>query len=356
MDQAARPSSVRLTRPTLPPAKADDRCPRCGGVLKFPELIGACTKCGYCRADPGLSTPAPQSTAASARVPNNSETVEVFNWARCLPVWFWSLTFVTILLVGASVAANYLLPADSIRRTIISTFALPIGIVGLLFAQVWILIQLIGEDGRLGLYDAINPLHAWNLGLKNLPTTRRPTCLGVWSLTIIICVFSLVGGLWYWVPDKHYPKNRSKGFLQAIEDWCAGRAEGEEPPDEPDEPAPKEKPKPDSDLRPTIACVIVAYLPNDEGGLDGIVLARAEGDHLRYAGIVEKGLSGWKGRNVRNKLSRQVTPKPSLEGLDIQAIWVKPVLSCNIHQSGVSALGLLIEPAFQELLEEEKKK
>jgi hypothetical protein len=311
--------------------------------------------CGYSRAKPVGGRVSQTTLTPALRRGSGSETLETFRWLFKLPAWFWVLLLGFVVIVGGGVLANWWLPAHSMRRTIISTLTLALAVPGILATQVWILFCVALKDARVEFLDAMNPFRAWALAIGRLPDTRHPLCSACWCWAAVLTAIFAVGGMDYWIPSKHKPfKSKAKSFVQAIASLRFDDvADDDDDDSEPPPPPPKEV---DPDSRPTVTCTIIGYLTNpEEGGLNGILLAMKKEEKLQYAGIVTAGLRAKRAERIRDQLSRYVTPKRPLEDLEVEgAIWVKPVLTCTIHQAGVAATGLLLEPSFGELIEKKK--
>jgi len=217
-----------------------NQCPRCGGVLKFPESIGACTSCGYCHQIPNFSMP---STQGTDELLDGGETAPAARWLR------------TWIVAAAVVAA--------------------LGAGGLIYSFP----ALIGR--------------------------RAPS--------------SPAAG----VNKDSLDSDRSIPIL---------------------------KPRDDDDARPKMACTVIGYVPDEEGGLSGIVLATREGDKLHYAGVVQVGVTGWQSKSARDRLSALAIKRPAVEGVDMQAVWIRPVVTCIVHHSGKTAGGMVKDPTLAELL------
>jgi hypothetical protein len=269
-----------------------------------------------------------------------------------------------VVIVGGGILANWWLPASGggehgprlTERTMISTITVALAIPGILITQVWVLFSAAAKDARLEFLDAMNPIRSWTLAIGRLPDTRHPLCSACWCWAALLTAFLAVGGMDYWMPSKHKPlKSKAKAFVKAIANLRFDDVadDDEEDDSEPPPPPPKEV---DPDSRPTVTCTIIGYLPNEEGSLHGILLAMKKDEKLQYAGIVQAGLRGKRAERIRDQLSRHVTSKPQLEGVEVEgAIWVKPGLTCTIHQAGIAATGLLLEPSFGELIERKKR-
>jgi hypothetical protein len=350
------PGKPRVESPHPPVVNPGHYCPRCGGVLKFPETIGACMVCGYSRAQPVGGRVSQQNLTPSLRPGSSSETLETFRWMFRLPGWFWGLLLGCVVIIGGGILVNWWLPVSSMRRTIISTITVALAVPGILATQVWILFCVALKDARVEFLDAMNPIRAWTLAIGRLPGTRHPLCSACWCWSALLTAFFLVGGMDYWMPSKHKSfKAKAKDFVKAVANLRFEDPSDDEDEDdsEPPPPPPKEV---DPDSRPTITCIIIGYLPNEEGSLNGILLATNKEEKLQYAGIVQAGLRGKKAERIRDTLSRYVTSKRPIQSLEVEgAIWVKPVLTCTIHSAGLAATGLLLEPSFGELIEKKQK-
>ena len=68
---------------------------------------------------------------------------------------------------------------------------------------------------------------------------------------------------------------------------------------------------------------------------------------------------GFKGDDVdelSQRLPKLVQPTPFVRNVrGIDAIWVKPEIYCEVHQSGYDTDGVLIQPNFKVLLRAEKQ-
>jgi hypothetical protein len=335
------------------------RCPRCGGVLRFPDTLAACYDCGYSRSG-GEPDPSESETTPQKR---RSDVDEFFAATRKLPGWVWILSFGVLAIAAASVAANHLLPNYSYRRALWTTLELGIGVVALFTAQIWALFLLAGEDG-LGPMDIIYPFRFWSASFGKLPRTSRPLCLGSWALTAALCSVLFVGGLGYWLPGKRPVQLSSAssgdGFtpgdtdLVNLEDALneairpENFANADNGPQDPDD---------EADDRPVARCVVIGYTMSDKGGLDSVVLGLETKTGLHFVGVVRKGLKPELSKKILDQLTDLVQTEPAAVNgvtakMTVNATWVKPTISCAVSQSGISASkGTLVEPRFKNLLE-----
>jgi hypothetical protein len=217
-----------------------NQCPRCGGVLKFPESIGACTSCGYCHQIPNFSMPSAVNPAD-----------ELLDGGQTSPGGGRIVTWIVVAVVAAVI-------------------------------------------GAAGLFYSLAALTGRRVPSPPTAPAERDSI----------------------------DNDRSVAIL---------------------------KPKDDDDARPKISCTVIGYVPDEEGGLSGIVLATKDQDKLRFAGVVQVGVTGWQSRTARDRLSELAIKHPAVEGLDIQAVWIRPAFTCIVHHSGTTASGQVKDPTLAEL-------
>src|SRR5262245_48328328 len=121
--------------PPGPLAAAEDPdapCPRCGGRLTNPNGLGWCPACGYCRslAEEKAVVP-PEEPAAPPKKPSVLGAAEFAVAMKHMPGWVWPLLGGAALVGGASVAADYWLPEDSLPRALWSALQMVLSVVGL---------------------------------------------------------------------------------------------------------------------------------------------------------------------------------------------------------------------------------
>jgi len=104
-----------------------------------------------------------------------------------------------------------------------------------------------------------------------------------------------------------------------------------------------------ADQRPVAQCVVVGY-QTDGTNVTGLILARADGDRLKFAGVVQEGISPALRKELLGRLSRLVREESLIPGLKIKgALWVKPGVFCDVTHGGVDKQGQLDQPALKEL-------
>jgi hypothetical protein len=332
-------------------------CPRCGGKLINPESLGWCPKCRYCRT---LEEDAPKvALARSAAVKSSTlGAAEFANLVAQLPRWVWVLAAGTVVIVLISLASKFILPPECLGRALWSTSQLAIGLLGLIAAQVWALINIAPEDDRLGAKDVILATRLWSLTFKRLPQMARQVWVGAWSASAMICAVLLVGGLSYWT--RYYKPERiaDKNLIQAVTAMAQGKASGKEFVESLEDFANKqdltkkkeaqEENKPDK--RSTLQCVVLGYNLGPEQELEELLVGTLRDDEVRYAGRVKRGFNRENSQELLSLLKPLEVATPLIPGIQITAKWVKPQIFCEVHQSGYDDEGHLKDARYHGLL------
>jgi hypothetical protein len=345
-----------------PDPPSAETCPRCGGKLINPEGLGWCSKCGYCKSlEEGAAKVelAPQAT----RQPSPLGAREFVELLQRLPRWFWVLVGGAAVIALVSFAGNLVLPRSSLPRALFSTLELVIGLLTLLAAQVWALVLIAPDDDNLGPKDVIISVRLWNLTCARLPEMCKQVWLGSWSGAAILSAVFIVGGFDYWyqfykpkkiaqksllqaVAEAARDKGKDKSLEESIEDFANTQDLTKKKEEE------KDKNAPPVDKRPTEQCVIIGYMLDKDKTLTGLVVATVQDDRLRFAGIVQRGLTEEVSKELLGRLTSLQTQEPFVRGLTMSAIWVKPKVFCEIHQSGYDKDGHFVSPNFGALLTE----
>ena len=369
-DQPVRPPTPAVTVETssvgAPPSAPSAPCPRCGGRLTSPEGLGWCPSCGYCRSLEGDGDKLAVEAPSAPRQPSALGIVEFFELLGKLPVWLWVLLGGTLIVAVLSVAANCVLPDDSLPRALWCSIQLGIGLLGLLAAQIWTFVILAPETDHLSTKDLILSARLWSLTCRRLPESQRQVWLGGWSAATMLAAIFLVGGYSYWYQFYKPKKLADTSLIQAIANAVKNKGKNKSLEEAVNEFAgsqnltdKKNKVKKDEeqeDKRPTQQCVILGYtVENDKDQRKDVVASLVIGTifegQLKYAGQVRRGISPRASDELLRRLTPLVQPEPFISGLTLQATWVKPQVYCEVHQSGFDLEGHLQSPRFKDLLD-----
>jgi len=111
------------------------------------------------------------------------------------------------------------------------------------------------------------------------------------------------------------------------------------------------KPKRLEDKRPTSPCVILGYTTNSSKQLTGLVLGMAKDGQVIFAGLAEVTDDDDRVK-LEVKLSGLRRGDALIEVPGVQAMWVKPTVYCEVHNSGTNDVGRLDQPRFRALIED----
>jgi hypothetical protein len=363
VEAVAQPSA-----PTAEPVPVAPPCPRCGGKLTNPESLGWCPSCGYCRSLEEDAKQAALATAPTNRQPSTLGVVEFVEMLAKLPRWLWVLLGGSSIIAVSSVAANFMLPDDSLARALWSTIHVGAGLVGLFVAQVWAFLLSAPQTDHLSSKDMILSARLWSITFRRLPETRRQVWLGGWSMAAMLSGIFIVGGFSYWYQFYKPKKLAEKSLIEALANAARGKGKNksleeavEDFANSQDLTKKKDDAKKDKDTkedkRPTQQCVIIGYLVDTDQKLrkdviTGLVLATVLDGQLRFAGVVRRGFDARNSDELLKRLAPLVQKQPFISGLNVPAVWVKPQVFCEVRQSGFDRDGRLMNPAFKELLTE----
>src|SRR5262249_45628841 len=120
-----------------------------------------------------------------------------------------------LVVVAISVPPALLLPPDTLRRAIWSTSELVLGVLMILAAQFWALMEVASEDEGLGAKDLFLSGRLWWQTCKRLPQTSGQVWLGTWGLAAVLSSFLIIGDLEHWL--RYLPQSRAAAAREALE-------------------------------------------------------------------------------------------------------------------------------------------
>jgi hypothetical protein len=305
------------------------------------------------------------TSRASGQRPRASSEIE--QAASRMPSWGWVLVFGLILIAGVSGIADYNLPLKSYARAVWAAVQALGGLVLFLLAGVTVSGKLRLMHQTLTLSDLLFPDRLWVLAFKSLPTTRWHVCSGVWGLAAALCGVIWVGGLTYWLPSHQPPQAVKVPYAKEIRDAAAkkdedsGAGSDKDTPDplapaQPDKEKSPDEPEVSAETKRTVTkCVIVGYTEQD-GDLTGLVVAKVEGDELRYVGVVPAGQDAAERKDLLTRFASLKAPAPIFPDLSVRAVWLRPRLSCEVESNRTEEGQPLKDPEFKRLVFPNKPK
>lgn len=102
----------------------------------------------------------------------------------------------------------------------------------------------------------------------------------------------------------------------------------------------------------TTRCLIVGYQADKAGGLTGLVVGTVNGNKLRYAGVVRDGLTPEAVKGLVEQLRLLEREGAIFPDLEVEAVWVRPKVACQILHEGTDPAGLLEKSRFKTWVRE----
>jgi hypothetical protein len=269
---------------------------------------------------------------------------------KLLPSWGWFLIFGLCLVAAVTGLADYCLGERAYERAVWSTVQLLGAFFVLIVAGFVASNRLRAMHQQLTLSDMLFPDRLWVLAIKNLPATRWQVCTGAWSFMAMLCAVFWTGGLTYWLPTKAKAKPVNNPIVKPVKE--ENPSEDEPKKDGLAEKTDKdksEKPENVPEKKTVTKCVIVGYT-SANGELTGLVVARTDGNQLRYAGIVPPSKDPMVTRDLIKRFGALKDNAPLFPDLDVQATWLKPRLTCEVESTGVDEDELFKTPEFKGLV------
>jgi hypothetical protein len=278
------------------------------------------------------------------------DLADLWHVVKCSPSWLWGLlTGLAVITVGSLVADRYL-PQDSLARALWSTIQVALGLMLAFGTQFYAILRVSANDGSLGGFTIfIFSSRIWSLVFKNLPATRWLVWLETWSLSAAALAILSIGGFGYWW-DLYRPHEVVNPELaEAAATWKPGETTTSIKPAVIQ--APIKIAGNAGDARPTMQLAIIGYVPDEDNKPQSLITARLIDDKWVQAGTIRRGLLPAQALELRDRLGELVQFSPQIPGLVVpNAVWVKPELFCNVHYSGTTKTGDLIDPSFKEVL------
>jgi hypothetical protein len=275
---------------------------------------------------------------------------------RSLPESTWAVLFATACVFPVCHYADRRLPPESSERMLWTALQSLAGLATIFLAQVWAFGLLRRRERSLTFGDVIFPAKLWRHTFISLPETGGPLSLCGGGCLVILTAVLWIGGWKWWLQGDSSPDTPSlQTYRPEAPDWrdrykqLKGAVAAVNTP--PSEAKPKTiLPK---DPRPTTQCVVIGYIPGDDGrSISGLVVATLRQGQLTYAGTVRSGFIPEQSPALLKKLAKLSSEAPLLNGVDVKAKWVKPELFCEVHQSGFDDNGVLVDPKFKGIIAE----
>jgi hypothetical protein len=262
---------------------------------------------------------------------------------RAAPAALFAASVSYLAVAPLAVLADQRFPLGSRDRALWSAGCLTCGLLLFVAGAAWSVAVLRRLNECVQWTDILSPFQLWTLALRHLPSTTLPVTFGGTGTLAVLAAVVWVGGLSYWFRTDWTPGEYAPAAREAL-------GSGSAPDGPPAGPAgPDDSVSSTADARPVERCVIVGYLPGGAGREAGLVLATLHDGRLTFAGVVRNGLN--KRPELLERLSRLAGEGPPVEGVNLDAVWVRPEVSCEVYHAGADGDGRLIEPSLKAMIE-----
>jgi hypothetical protein len=284
--------------------------------------------------------------------------VEFFEMLGWVPAWCWILTAGSTGIVALTLFVARSLPPTSRAAAWWGDAQFLLGVLAVVVAQTWALFRHAEKDDRVGPFDLLFlSVRVWRIVIRRLPQTSGTLCAGGWGLTLAAGSLAAFGLPFVDLTDMQPAKKRADRPVQPqlrkandnlkreqyrVLTERAARDVAAQPTTAPATPVDN----PSADTRPTTQCVVIGYVPAEDGRPIRLLLATERNGRLTYAGSVSRGL-GTEDVNRLTAAERRDAPAEP----QVNAVWIKPTF-CQVQASGVDDRGQLQDPSFRGLLNE----
>lgn len=329
-------------------------CEKCGESEEWGEASW-CPACGYY-----------PSIGKCVDLPTlKGEEKTINNWSEAIPVWAWILAAGCLGIVFFSVAIRLVLEESPWQGTWAVVQAM-LGFISLIAAHVSAYSITVSKTDELGPAEMITkPSLVWKWVINLLPGSAKKLWWGAWSVTTIVTGLFIVGGINYLAITDLYAVKKKADVSLAIAVAKQRKVQGDESIDETlnelaettektilgknDQRIKKERARPNK-----AECVVIGYTLGVNDNLENLVLAGERDGVLQYIGNVPAAdMSESQRREFQVRASQLVQPQ-SIISVPVSAVWLKPVMTCQVRYSTWSVKKLLEDALFDGMLAELK--
>jgi hypothetical protein len=266
-----------------------------------------------------------------------------------------------------SVAARLMFP-EGFVHVLWSVAQLLAGQAAIIVAHTSAYFYAVSKSDKFGPSDYfLKPREVWQPTLAKLPETSRRVCLWIWGATAAFCAVAVIGGiskdeiaehlLAQWIENLGIREGADANLTQAIVAQAREEQEGADSLEEAmnDFVGDAEVPKEGIEALPDRTdCVVIGYVPDDEGVPRTLVVAAAPRGYIAYAGLIEVDSlpDDVRGDVVDQIMAVPTREKPFVRKVSVTATWIEPQVVCRVAHEGWSSGGLLKKALFAGLLRE----
>ncbi|WP_425399715.1 hypothetical protein [Aeoliella sp.] len=348
------------------PGYAGPVCSKCEAPMPDDQMV--CRSCGwYPSLGITVEVDADWERVASPEAgpaPPKRNPMEEF--CAAIPSWTWPLVGTNLLILAATIAGRFLLPATSVVFEFWGVWQLVAGLALVVVLHVVCFVMTASSDTSIGLFDIlVSPLKAWFKTCQRLPE-RKWLVIGATNGVMLSLTAALVVGhinwdrLWDWNIKAHTKTSLVEAIASAagngpvegdledsIEDFTGKAGQVSDA----NAGGAKKNTQPVNIERQNADCLIVGFELNDLEQLDKLYLAHEVNGRLYYAGNLTPSLEPEESAKLKAGLMRSITGTPLVKTGHV-ATWVKPRFPVRVSYTVKSTDGKLREMQIEELLPE----
>lgn len=342
--------------PAAEPAEADDSavttqpgCKNCGSTEPW-GFASWCPRCGYY---PAFGTCVDTG-------PRQDEPTDAVNFVKIVPAWMWILGAGLVAIFVGSVVARFQLPPEGNSRILWTLGQLMLGLSAALVAQITTFLVSAADMDKASPFDVfLKPIEVWKPSMRKLPAGAWRIWSLAWGMWGAFCAVVLIGGVRFstifddWGIEKKANMNVVQEIVKKARrdggdgaDSLEGAMNdfvGDKVPEDESEEAIAKWPQAD--------CLIIGYQADkDRGGFSSILVASVVDNKLSYVGMLSVQDVPEESRKGLYARMRSLAQKKPFVNIDLEAVWLKPVLMCRVAYKDWTKSKELVRPKFRAML------
>lgn len=317
-----------------------------------------CPACGY-HAALGLRV-----EAAIAEEPE-PDTGPANLW-EAIPHWVWAMLLGIVGIVALSIAVRLSLVGNDVFRARWALAQAALAEFAAILVHVLAYLYAAEKSDRVSPFDVVlKPIAIWKPTFASLPRYAWRVWTFAWAETAFLCALLIIGGLSYSAlfDDWGVKKRASMNTTQAIAEQARRNSSGEDSltdavkeaasasaADLAANPDPTDHSTPEADALPTVECLIVGYRKDSRENPTTLLLATAVGRKMQYVGMISTfGIPREEVEELRQRLPKLEQNRPFVK-CRYPAVWLKPVLLCEVEFEEWTNANRLRRPKFKQML------
>jgi hypothetical protein len=326
-------------------------CRKCGASENW-NGVSWCPACGY--------HPVLKRTVEFDQEP---ATVQPMNLWEVIPSWLWALLFGIVAVVALSFTVRLSVVGNAVLRARWAFAQAAIAEFAALVVFVLAYLYASQTSDRFSPFDLVlKPVEIWKPTFAALPRNAWRVWVFIWAQTALLCAVFVIGGMNYssLFGDWGVRKRAGTNLTQIIADQARENATEEESltdalNNSADSSGTAASPDDDDQSEavaelPTAECLIIGYRKSGGDGIRSLLLATAIGNRMQYVGMISMiGIPEETRLELLERLPTLVQERPFVR-CRLRAVWLKPVVMCQVEFKDWTRGKHLIRPKFKQIL------